>query len=415
MRSLGPAAIGGVAAVLWLIGCGGADRRDAPAPRTTRVEPGLLATVPATFDHNRMIVEVEIADLSGGVRRAAAWIDTGNQYLIVGDVLAGELGLDRSGLETVPPGRSADSASPAPSVRIGGVALDMSGVGVQIRSGIRPFPGIPAEVNLPASALRKLHVVLDGPEEELTVAAPGLLVSRGAPLPCRLDPETGLLLVEASVDGEAVPLGVDNGSAGTWVSTRLTESWLEQHPDWRSSLAAVGSANFFGFPFETDGVLIRVPEIGIGGVVVRDVAALGLDQGLFDWYSQKSAGPVVGFLGGNILRRCRLEIDYPNRMTYWELGPEPAEADLDIVGLTLRPEADGGFTVAAVATREGVAAVNGVGAGDRLVEVDGIGLASATMGEAVAALRGRPGDRRRLVLDRAGSRVEVDAEVLRLP
>jgi hypothetical protein len=374
-----------------------------------------VATVPATFDHNRMIVDVEIANPSGGVRRAAAWVDTGNQYLIVGEVLAEELGLDLSALETAPPGHLADSASPAPAVHLGGVALDMSGVGVRIRAGVRPFQGIPAEINLPASALRTLHVVLDGPAEELTVAAPGILLSRGAPLPCRVNPETGLLLVEASIDGEAVPMGVDNGSAGTWVSTRLTDRWLEQHPDLRHSLAAVGSANFFGFPFEAGGVLLRLPEIGIGGVVVHDAAALGIGQEMFDWYSHKSAGPVVGFLGGNILRRCRLEIDVANRMTYWELGPDPAEADLDIVGLTLRPEADGGFAVAAVATREGVTAVDGVEAEDRLVEVDGIDLAGATMGEAVAALRGRPGDRRRLVLDRAGSRVEVDAEVLRLP
>ena len=45
----------------------------------------------------------------------------------------------------------------------------------------------------------------------------------------------------------------------------------------------------------------------------RDVAVLGLPQGLFDWYSKKSAGAVVGFLGANVIARFRLEVDFPGR------------------------------------------------------------------------------------------------------
>ena len=116
-----------------------------------------------------------------------------------------------------------------------------------------------------------------------------------------------------------------------------------------------------------------------------------------------------------MLKRFRLEVDWPNRMTYWEAGPARDDHDLDIVGLTLRPELDGGFTVAGVATRDGRATVEGVEAGDRLVRVGSLEATGARMGEVEDALRGSPGDMRTLVLDREGRSVTVEGRVTRFP
>jgi C-terminal processing protease CtpA/Prc len=116
-----------------------------------------------------------------------------------------------------------------------------------------------------------------------------------------------------------------------------------------------------------------------------------------------------------VLKRFRLEVDWPNRMTYWEAGPARDDHDLDIVGLTLRPEPDGGFTVAGVATRDGRATVEGVEPGDRLVRVDSLEAAGTPMGEIEDALRGSPGEMRTLVLDREGRSVTIEARVTRFP
>jgi hypothetical protein len=83
-----------------------------------------------------------------------------------------------------------------------------------------------------------------------------------------------------------------------------------------------------------------IPAIDLEAMSVEDVALLGLDQSLFDWYSQKSAGHVLGFIGANVLRSCRVEVDLPRQMTYWRRVPSIEPRDLDIVGLTLRPEGD---------------------------------------------------------------------------
>jgi hypothetical protein len=355
-----------------------------------------------------MIVAVELARPDGTWRQARAWVDTGNEYLIMAEPLARDLGFDVSGLKGEE--HSVELASPAPPMRLGELPLSVEGVRTRVHPGAFVRPGVPAETNLPASILMHDHVVFDYPAQRITVARPGVLEPKGVGIPCRVSAETGLFMV-----AETAQLGVDNGSAGTWVSTSLTTKWRARHPDWPYATGAAGSANFFGFPFESEGVLMRLPEVGLGALRVQEVGLLGLDQRMFDWYSRKSAGPVLGFIGANVLRRFRLEIDFPNRMTYWEMGALPVRNDLDIVGLTLRPEADGSLTIASVVMSNGEPTVEGIQPGDKLIRVDGVDTASATMGAVVDALRGTPGSTRTLVIEREEKQLTVEAQVVRLP
>jgi C-terminal processing protease CtpA/Prc len=121
----------------------------------------------------------------------------------------------------------------------------------------------------------------------------------------------------------------------------------------------------------------------------------------------------MGFIGANVLKGYRLEVDFPNKMTYWEAGPSPDPNDLDIVGLNLRPEADGGYAVAWVAVKDGKPSVEGVSPGDKLISVDGRDTAGLAMGAVVDSLRGAPGTERTLVLERKGERFTVRAKTLR--
>ncbi len=136
-------------------------------------------------------------------------------------------------------------------MRLGGLPLDVRGVEVQVRAGRESFPESPPKRTCPRAPCRRDHVVFDYPSRRLTVARPGVLHPRGVAVPCRVNAATGLFLIAATLDGETVQLGVDNGSAGTWVSDALTKAWRARHPDWPHASGAVGSANFFGFPFET--------------------------------------------------------------------------------------------------------------------------------------------------------------------
>jgi hypothetical protein len=128
------------------------------------------------------------------------------------------------------------------------------------------------------------------------------------------------------------------------------------------------------------------------------------------WYSQKNEGPVIGWIGGNVLKRFRLTIDYPGRQMYWLKQNEPDAHDLDQVGLTLRSEGQR-FVVAVVATKHGKPTVDGVLPGDKLIRIGALETGGATWGAIFDAMHGKPGESRSLILERDGHRLTVTAKV----
>jgi hypothetical protein len=368
--------------------------------------------VPFTLDHNRMIVEVELRRPDGTLRQAKAWVDTGSENLSVSEALARELGLQVPTFQR--PGSAATSPSPAPGILVGGLPLQTAGLTVQVMAGTVVRAGVPADLNLPAKALRGLHVVFDYSARRLTLAPPGALKPRGTPLPCQVHPVTGLFQIVASVEGAPLNLAVDNGAAGTWISEAQVQAWKRRHPRWPSAGGAAGSANFFGFPFESAGTLLRLPEMTLGPFRVKGVGLLGLSPGVVDWYSQKTAAPVQGFIGANVLKGFRLEVDFPGQMTYWTPAERVDPECFSMVGLTLRPMADGILVVAGVVTTKGRPSVEGVKSGDSLTRVGSLEVAGVPMGAVIEALRGRPGETRNLVLERQGRTLIVRAKIRRL-
>ena len=384
-----------------------------PGCRPDRPEQA-SAVAPFVLDHNRIMVDVEFVRADGSLRPATAWVDTGTQFLTVTGPLAEDLGLELT-RQDGGDGRTVVTASTPRGLRLAGAPLDLEGVAVRAQGNTVVWPAIHADATIPAAVFRNRRVVFDYPSRRIVLPAGDAPRPEGTVIPCRVNPETGLIQIEATADGEPIRLGVDTGSAGTWVSRTVVERWLARHPEWPRATGAAGSANFFGFPSEAEGVLVRLPELELGTLRARDVAVLGQRPGMFDWYSTKSAGTVAGFIGGNVLRGFRVEIDSPRSMTTWLPGPPSTAADLEIVGLTLRPLSAGGFIVAGVVTRNGAPVVPGVEPGDRLRRVDGLDADAAPMGEVVDALRGEPGARRTLVVERDGTTLTVEARVERLP
>jgi len=269
--------------------------------------------------------------------------------------------------------------------------------------------------------LRRYHVVFDYPALELTVAEPGTIEPRGVAAPAAVEPRTGIVQIDAVIAGDSFSFALDNGASYSFTSLRVLERLSGRHPDWPTMTGAVGTANIWGWwPSEEAWSVMRIPEIRWGGAVLSQVGLVGLGEifgpgfDLGAWYSQKTARPVNGFLGPNAFKGFRVEIDYPNGTVYFAKGRTPIGNDMDIVGLTLRPEADGGYSVLGVARKDGRPTVPGVEPGDRLVQVGSLNTTGATMGTVVDALRGEPGDVRLLVLERAGRRWTVEARAGRL-
>jgi hypothetical protein len=376
-------------------------------------------TVPFILDHNRMLVDVEIERADGSWRTARIWFDTGEPSFSMSEALARDLGVDLSSIAYNP------NVPPPAHVRLAGMPLDFSGVETRVGKGPAwMFNAMHNDGHLSSRVLQRYQVVFDYPAASITIAEPGTLPHIGARAPAAVDPETGIVQIDAVIDGDSLSFALDMGASYSFVDMDVVDRVLGRHPDAPRMTGAAGCANMWGRwpPGEenapvvrlTDGMWGPVPLAGVGVVGVPAVAPEGPTLGA--WYSRKTSHPVRGFLGPNAFMGYRVEIDYAEGAVYFAKGAGPEEShDMDLVGLTLRPEDDGSYTViGVVATKAGEPAVEGVEAGDKLLRIEGLETTGETMGTVVDALRGEPGETRTLILDRGGKQLEVRAPVKRL-
>jgi len=391
-------------------------------PAACREKRVSRVTVPMVLDHNRMLVDAEMQRQDGSWRNVRLWVDTGNPDFFTSKDLARDLGVDLSLSERkAAGGESQPLVVPPPAgVRIGGMALNFKGVNSQVLEPDWLLGTMHNDANLPSTVLQRYQVVFDYPKRRLTLAEPGSLQPRGERVAARVNPKTGIVQIDADIGGERFSFALDNGASYSFTSEKTLEQLSQRHPDWPRSIGALGCANIWGWwPQEPAWPVLRLPHMQCGPVRLESVGIVGLpnffDNGLDvgAWYSQKSAGPVNGFLGPNAFKAFRVEIDFIRSAVYFEKGAEFDARDMDLVGLTLQPEPDGGYRVIGVAQQDGKPAVAGVEPADLLIQVGDLQTKGATMGAVVDALRGKPGERRTLVLERSGKRFQVEAEVKR--
>jgi hypothetical protein len=364
-------------------------------------------TTPFVLDGNRMYAELDFVRPDGSVHRALAFVDMGSPSMTLRESLFEELRLDQG--------------QPL-SFRVGNflVAVPRADVTNERREPRLMGPELKVEAMLPAGILKRYRITIDYQQRTLTFARSATTPPQGVAIPFQINDTTGLISVSALIGGTAFAIAIDNGSAFTWMRRSSVSALVASHPVWTRGVGAVGPSNMMmsGDGTEKSGTLLRIPEISIGPLMLRDVGVLAAGPSrifpgnldLFDWYSKKNAGPVIGWIGGNVLKNFRLTIDYPNRMSYWLRQSEADVHELDQVGITLRFER-GAYVVAAIATKNGKPTVDGVLLGDTLIRIGELDVTTATLGAIYDALHGAPGDMRSLVLDRNGTHIVVTAAV----
>jgi hypothetical protein len=377
-------------------------------------------TVPFIFDDNRIFAELEFVRPDGTLRKAVAFVDIGTPQLVLEQSLGKELELENAKQAVLHIG---DLEIEIP---VSDVQTD-TGLGMTGPDGKRTLK---VEAVLPGSVMKNYQVTLDYAKRSLTMARPDTFKPTGDAVPCRINAKTGLVSVTAKVDGHDYPLAIDCGSAYTWVRHDIAARWIAEHRDWKRGVGAVGEANMQVRPdgAEARAVIMRVPEIRLGSLLLDEVGALGVERAappippgpgeqivhgnFFDWYSKKAPEPVIGWIGGNVLKNFRVTFDFPRRTIYFEPQNKVDYYDLNQVGVTLeRRDGQQGYFIAGVALKDGRPTVDGVVVGDRLVKIDDLDVSIATRGAIFAALHGEPGSVRMLVLERDGQQLTLPAKV----
>ncbi|WP_199554846.1 PDZ domain-containing protein [Sandaracinobacteroides hominis] len=366
-------------------------------------------SVPFLLDGGRIYTDVVFRKADGSTRKALAWVNFGVGGMSLSPALHSELG-----------GGAVEFALGEASVRVDSTALLPMSAGNFAQMG-----PLPVEAVLPAGMWPLFRVTLDYPARTLTLEAPDAPAPDGVAVPMLVNEATGLASVRLLVDGHTLPVALDAGSGYSWIRGDDVRRWLKANPGWYRADGALGASNqaMVAENVEQLGTVVRVPQMAIGPLTLTDVGVLGTapaqghpadqvkDAMFWKLWGQGAAEPVFGWIGGNAMRPYRVSFDYRKKLSYWKRTGEPQTGELDAVGISLI-KGTKFYRIGAIVTRNGKPDLTGAKVGDRLLAIDGRTAAELTREGILQALRGTPGTRRRLTLEREGATLEVEAEIV---
>jgi hypothetical protein len=376
-----------------------------------------FVTVPLTIDHNRVIIGVDLTLPDGKTQRVHAWVDNGNPDLYISQRLATDVNCDGQVCLGTPP----------VEMTIGGMTIPLGGriPGTEIKRAKIPTrsepatsviaPGMDAEINIPSTVLRHYDVLIDFPERKFSIGAPGTIHFRGPSGKVQINLENGLIQVPSQIEKKKYTFALDLGASISFLSEEVFDKLAAAHPDWPHMIDAVGPVNMWGADEETKWRAMRIDRLQYGPLFLTDVAVVALPSNAVAFLGMPAGESAAGILGSSALLNYRVGLDYTHSTVYFEFGRMFSFPEFDVIGLTLRPEVDGRFTILAVADFEGNPSVpsgpDGVQAGDHLIAVDNIPVGGSTMGQVWAMIGGTPGQERKLTIEHQGRQFTVAAKV----
>lgn len=390
--------------------CGGLVAKD----KTAKASAPDPVTVPATIDHNRVVIDVDIPLPDGSVRRIHAWVDNGDPDLNLSRHLATLLGLNVSCDDK-------ECSSPPPrEIRIDGMTIPLADV-KKAEIPLKPVSaasvlanGMNVEINIPSTVLRHYDVLIDFPEHKFTIGQPGSIHFLGVSSKVQVT-ENGLIEVPSQIENKKYNLALDIGSNISFISQEIFDQLADKHPDWPHMTGAVGSANMWGADEEARWKVMRLDRLQYGPLFLTNVAVVALPKTILDFFEKRAGVATIGLLSSEAVLNYRVGLDYAHSTVYFDLGRFSSFPDFDVVGLVLRPEDDGRYTILEVADFEGKRSVaqgpDGVQAGDVLAAVGGIPVRGSTMGQVWSMLGGTPGQERKLTIEGGGKQFTVSAQV----
>jgi predicted aspartyl protease len=275
------------------------------------------ATVPLLIEGNRPFIDIIFFRSDGSTRSARFLVDSGGGGFLMTEPLAHDLGL-RWGAVMREQGTALAAVDVSPKASVGELPLDLDPKRVFVVVGsdnILPkvAPGH-ADGLFPGHLLAHYHVVIDYLKGTFTLALPNILTPKGNALPMPVAKSSGFPRTEIDVAGIKYGFLIDTGASFTMVSEVLLKAWGNDHHDWPRQPGAVGEAGTLGgTTLET----MFVPQGHWGANELGEFGVVSQRKGTFEsWMSQVMTAPIVGSLAGNVLKRFRVELDYPHEKLY---------------------------------------------------------------------------------------------------
>lgn len=304
-------------------------------------------------------------------------------------------------------------SSQAPAIYVGEIKIALpptSKIKIPARDE-KIVPGANIEITFPSTLLRNYDVLVDFPDHRFTLGQRGTIHFEGASAKVQINPGDGVIEVPSKIENKKYSFILDLAGPISQLSADLFEKLSAEHPEWPHMIGAVAPANVRATDAESKLKVMRVDRVQFGSLFLIDLPAEEASESQSAKFKSAPGPEFAGFLGADVLLNYRVGIDYAHSMLYFDIGRMSQFPEFDVVGLTLRPENGGGFTVIGVVEFEGKPSVADVQIGDRLIAVDGIPVANSTMGQVWSMLGGSPGQERQLTIQRSGKELTVMATV----
>ena len=369
-------------------------------------------TVPMSVEGNVPIVTLTFKRPDGSSRLARFVFDSGGGAVILDEQLAADLGLRPHGDTIWDQGKSYRAVD-VPAAFVGGMPVVLRNTKAFVHVGASSFTNsVKVEGLLPGKALELYQIVLDYPKQQLSIGDPGSISHRGEKLLCPYIASSGHPRVDVEFGSETYGFLLDTGTQLTLIRDDMIRRLSEEHVDWSSSTGAVGAANVNGA--SDDALLVRIPTIHLGSLTVSHVAAVSRPNEVYSATAYETPAPIIGALGGNVLSRFRVEIDYPDQLLFLEPSGVEQTNDFDTVGLVLDTNSAGQLVVRAVSSSASTMTHQNILPGDIIMQITGFEPAPYTLAEASRGLSGEVGERKNLAILRQGKLLSVTVDVSRI-
>jgi hypothetical protein len=301
-----------------------------------------------------------------------------------------------------------------PTAFIGSMPVDLRSSSAFVHLGSTSFDQRDkVEGLLPGKALERYQVVVDYARSLFSVGESESLPHRGEALPCPFVALSGHPRIELEIDGATYGFLLDIGTSITLTRRDVLQKWSRQHAQWPTSIGAAGPANEVGVP-DANAFLIRVPALQLGAFTVPNVAMASRSNETFSSATYETPAPIIGALGGNVLRQFRVEIDYPRQLLFLEPQETRQPPDFDTVGLVLYIDDVNRLVVGALSSSASKVTRRNVLPGDVILQINGLSEVHQSLLVAAKELSGTVGEQKELRILRNGKSMNVTAVVARI-
>ncbi|GGF22225.1 hypothetical protein GCM10011611_30380 [Aliidongia dinghuensis] len=339
-------------------------------------------TIPFTLANNHIYLKATI----DGQAPQTFIFDTGAPALL-DDAHAAAFGIHPEG--ALPAGGFGEKAAAmgfakVPSLDVGGFTLHDQVFATLDNSVLARVEGVDFAGLLGYEIPKRAVTVIDYAKGEMTLIRPAVFRPPPGAVAVPFTFNEHVPMIEATVDGIAGQFELDTGARSALTIMRPfaeTNHLVERYHASRWATAGFG----VGGPAKE--LLARADALKIGSITLEHPVTLiaGGERGA------GAASRVAGNIGGDLLRRFTLTLDYGHKLVYLQPNGGLRTADtFDRSGLWLMRAPDGTVDIADV-TAGGPGEAAGLAIGDRIVAVDGINAADIPLSDLRDRLKAAPG------------------------